>query len=121
MFIQQALIQFLIFPQCFRIILSVPFQIMSVIAVFNHFSEKMKTTTKLTIDMLTERGVSINTQIFIEFDGEEKEIKNNRKAYVNSDRGRKELQTEQPDNIVNAVFAVWGDQPTVLTENTEQP
>ena len=74
----------------------------------------METKTKITIDMLTADSVSIKTQTFIEFEGEEREIKNNRKAYINSIRGRDELQGEQPENIANAVFAVWGNEAAVI-------
>ena len=74
----------------------------------------METKTKITIDMLTSDSVSIKTQTFIEFEGEEKEIKDNRKAYINSIAGREELQNEQAENTVSAVFAMWGDEATVV-------
>jgi hypothetical protein len=67
----------------------------------------METKTKTTIDMLTAESVSIRTQTFIEFNGEEKEIDNHRKAYINDENGRSELQSEQPEYVVNAVMAVW--------------
>lgn len=73
----------------------------------------METKTKITIDMLTEESVSIETKTFIEFESEQKEVKSNRKAYINSERGRKELENEQPENIVKAVFAVWEDGPSI--------
>ena len=74
----------------------------------------METKTKITIDMLTSDSVSIKTQTFIEFEGEEKEIGNNHSGYTNRPSGRKRLQDEQPENVVNAVLAVWGDEPTVV-------
>lgn len=67
-------------------------------------------TTQYTIDKLTSVSVSIKTQRFYEqFPLGEPY----RKAYVNSVQGRSELQVEVPQAQVNAVFAVWGDEPTV--------
>ncbi|WP_107942981.1 hypothetical protein [Metasolibacillus fluoroglycofenilyticus] len=65
--------------------------------------------TEYTIDNLTMNGVSIKTQRYYETFplGEP-----HRKAYMNSDNGRIELQSEVPQAQVNAVFAVWGDTPT---------
>lgn len=67
-------------------------------------------TNTYTIDNLTPNGVSIKTQRFYEQYplGEP-----HRKSYINSGNGRKELQAEVPQAQVNAVFAVWGDVPTV--------
>lgn len=38
--------------------------------------------------------------------------------YINSQRGREEVQNELPQAQQNAIFAVWGDTPTV-TENSD--
>ncbi|MFA1735997.1 hypothetical protein [Lysinibacillus fusiformis] len=36
-----------------------------------------------------------------------------RKAYMNSSSSRAKLEKEVPQVQVNAVFAVWGEKPTV--------
>lgn len=41
-----------------------------------------------------------------------------RRAYVNSDRGRAELTVDFPE-LVNEVFAVWGDTATVIESVVE--
>lgn len=69
-------------------------------------------STKYTIDDLTIDSVSVKTQRYYEqFPLGEP----HRKAYVNSVLGRQELQAEVPEAQVNAVFAVWGDTPTIYT------
>lgn len=79
----------------------------------------MDITKKVTVDMLTDKSVSILTQKFIEIDGVETQVgDNHRKAYVNTEAGRKVLESEQDESTINAVFAIWGDVPTVT--NTEQ-
>ena len=74
---------------------------------------------KITLDMLSQNSVSVKTQQFIEQDGQEYPIgQPHRKAYINSIRGREEVQNELPQIQQNAIFAVWGDTPTV-DENIE--
>lgn len=74
----------------------------------------MEITEKVTIDMLTTESVSILTQKFIELDGVSTQVgQNHRKAYMNSEQGRDELQVERSEATVNAVFTIWGDNPTV--------
>lgn len=69
---------------------------------------------KKTVDMLTKDSVSILTQKFIDVDGVETKVgENHRRAYVNSQSGRKELQEMETESVVNAVFAIWGDTPTL--------
>lgn len=43
------------------------------------------------------------------------------RAYVNSARGRKQLEAECPPDIVQQVYEVWGDTPTVEEPKTEFP
>lgn len=74
---------------------------------------------KVTVDMLTDKSVSILTQNFVEVDGKETQLgENYRKAYTNTESGRGTLMAEQEEATVQAVFAIWGDVPTVI--NTEQ-
>ena len=69
--------------------------------------------------MLTDTSVSILTQQFIEIDGELTQVgKNHRKAYVNTVDGRKAIESEQDENTVQSVFAMWGDTPIVDVETT---
>lgn len=71
-------------------------------------------TTKKTIDMLTSDSVSILTQKFIDVEGVQTQVgQNHRRAYVNSEDGRKQITENEPDYIVTAVMALWGDTPTV--------
>lgn len=74
----------------------------------------MEIKEKKTVDMLTNDSVSILTRKFVEIDGVETQIgQDHRRAYVNSKTGRNILQENEPTNIVNSVFAIWGDKPTI--------
>lgn len=74
----------------------------------------MEVITKTTIDMLTSESVSILTQKYVTIDGVDTQVgDNHRKAYVNSKAGREELQSEHTADVVNAVFAIWGNEPTI--------
>ena len=69
---------------------------------------------KITLDMLTPDSVSVKTQQYATIEGQEYPVGlPHRKAYINSIRGRQEVQNELPQAQVNAIFAVWGDTPTV--------
>ena len=82
---------------------------------------KTDQTKTYRIDMLTKDSVSVETRtvISVEVDGATKEFEssNNRKAYVNSAEGRKEITAEMPEDIINAVGAMWGKRPTVFPDN----
>lgn len=81
----------------------------------------MDVIQKATVDMLTNTSVSILTQKFVKVDGKETQLgKNHRKAYVNTEAGRQDLMSEQEEATVQAVFAIWGDAPTVSISNEEQ-
>ena len=67
-----------------------------------------------TVDMLTKDIVSILTQKYINIDGVQTQIGvNNRCAYSNSENGRDQIAKNEPQDIVNSVFSIWGDTPTV--------
>lgn len=69
---------------------------------------------KITLDMLTTDSVSVKTQKYATVDGIEYPIgQPHRKAYENSTKGRQEVEAELPEAQKNAIFAVWGDTPTV--------
>ena len=81
----------------------------------------MEIKEKKTVDMLTSESVSILTQKFIEVDGVETQVgQNHRRAYVNSEFGRSGLQENEPEEVVNAVFSIWGDTPTIEKPTTEE-
>lgn len=74
----------------------------------------IETQTKITVDMLTENSVSILKQEMAEIEGRQTQIGDNfRCAYVNSESGRKQVQDELDAPYVSAIFAVWGETPTV--------
>lgn len=77
----------------------------------------MELITTKAVDMLITDSVSILTRKYVEIDGTTSQVgENHRCAYVNSERGRALLQANEPENVVSAVFAIWGDTPTVVEE-----
>ena len=68
---------------------------------------------KKTVDMLTSDSVYILTLQTIDVGGVTYTLGNHRRAYVNSTCGREALAAEQPEDVVAAVMAIWGDTPTV--------
>ena len=70
--------------------------------------------TKKIVDRLTEDGVSILTQKFVEDDGQMLQVgENHRRAYTNSITGRAEITENEPEDVVNTVMTMWGDTPTI--------
>lgn len=79
----------------------------------------MNVNERKTVDMLTKDSVSILTQQFIELDGIKTQVgENHRIAYCNSKGSRELLAKEQPPEVRDAVFTIWGDTPTI-NEETE--
>ena len=75
---------------------------------------ELQTQTKITVDMLTADSVSILKQQMAEINGQQMQVgENYRRAYVNSEAGRKQVQDELDAPYVSAIFAVWGETPTV--------
>ena len=75
---------------------------------------------KTYIDALTSDSVSVRKQKFVDVDGTEYPIGEPwRRAYVNSPSGRQQMMNEVPEPYRAAIFAVWGDTPTV-SEATEE-
>ena len=66
--------------------------------------------SKIIIDRLTEYGVSVKTETYA--DG--KIISINRKSYTNDKNGRNLVNEEVAEAQKNAIFAVWGDAPTII-------
>lgn len=74
---------------------------------------------KKVVDMLTKDSVSILTQKFVEIDGVETQVGENHRSYVNSELGRSDLQGSEPEAVVNSVFSIWGETPTVNESEVE--
>ena len=69
---------------------------------------------KITLDMLTEKSVSVVKQGYTVIDGTEYAVgAPHRCAYSNSASGRARIQTDLPAEYAQAVLAVWGDTLTV--------
>ncbi len=82
--------------------------------------DKMELKEKKTVDMLTPDGVSIMTSQLVSLDGEMVQIGDpHRRAYANSLSGRKEIQENEPEDVTQAVFAIWGDSPTIADDVEE--
>lgn len=74
---------------------------------------------KITLDMLTQDSVSLKKQQYTAIDGTEYPIGQPwRRAYINSTQGRAKVEAEIEEPYKTAIFAVWGDTPTV-TETAE--
>ena len=70
---------------------------------------------KITLDMLTDKSVSVVKQGYAVIDGTPYAVgEPHRCAYVNSEHGRAEIEAELPAEYAQAVLAVWGDAPTVV-------
>lgn len=64
--------------------------------------------------MLTPDSVSILKQQFLNLGGVKMQVGGNvRNAYMNSASGRASVQSILSEEYQNAVFAVWGNAPTV--------
>lgn len=70
------------------------------------------------VDMLTKDSVSILTQKYVDLDRVKTQVgDNHRCSYSNSEYGRQDLLQSEPEDVVNAVIAIWGDEPTVFEED----
>lgn len=76
----------------------------------------MEIETKITVDRLDEKSVSIKTERFL--NGERIGLPH-RKAYVNSEQGREELTNEVAEPYLSSVLAVWGEEPTLEEKRGE--
>jgi len=84
----------------------------------------MEISTKTTIYYLTERSVDISTEQFVEINGTEVKLDTPKHLmpYYNSPLGRESLQNAgYSENVVNAVFEIWGDEPTVADPEVQDP
>lgn len=71
-------------------------------------------TEKYRLEGLTERTVSIIRQTYVTIDGQEEAAGlPQRNTFENCQRQRKLVRELLPEQYANAVFALWGDSPTV--------
>lgn len=74
----------------------------------------IETYTEISLDFLTERGVSVLTRTYADINGEKTQIgPNHRMAYANSPQGRINIINDLEEKYVNAILSVWGDQPII--------
>ena len=76
----------------------------------------METIKKVTIHRLNELFVEIETDQYVEVNGQEikLDIPKNSGAYSNSESGREIVKSlDLPKNIVKAIFEVWGKTPLI--------
>lgn len=73
------------------------------------------------IEDLFVDGVIIATQKMLISDGEEPQKVGDvkRVSYGNWESDRQRLVENEPENIVNAVMAIWGDVPTIVEPTIE--
>lgn len=74
---------------------------------------------KYSIEQLTENTVNIEIRTYADIEGQEYLLRTEGKCYANSPIGREQVEEELPGNISAAIFAVWGDTPSV--EDPEMP
>lgn len=73
---------------------------------------------KIEISRLNDKVVWITRQQYVIVNGVEYAVGDiNRKSYDNSVFGRRQVEEELPNDIQNAIFAIWGDEPTVFPED----
>jgi hypothetical protein len=69
---------------------------------------------KIALDILTRDNVSLKKQRYVVLDGKEYAIGEPwRRAYVNSIRGRKQIEAEVPEPYKSVIMLMFGDTPTV--------
>ena len=71
----------------------------------------------ISLDELNQNSVSVVTRKYIEEDDVKYFVGDiHRRAYVNSEDGRKEIDEELAEPYLSAVMTVWGDTPTVVID-----
>ena len=76
-----------------------------------------KIMEKITLDMLTRDSVSVKKQRYMVVDGMEYPIGEPwRRAYVNSIRGRQQVENEVSEPYKSVIFMMWGSEPTVTED-----
>ncbi len=74
---------------------------------------------KVYLDMLALDSVIIKKQHYIVADGKEYAVGEPwRRSYMNTERGREQMQTEVAEPYKTIILMMWGSVPTI-TEETE--
>lgn len=82
----------------------------------------MEIKTEKSLELLNEKSVTVKTQQYIQVEGVNTNVGlPHAKAYINSERGRKELTEEVTEPYLSAILAVWGDIPKVKEEANDLP
>ena len=72
-------------------------------------------TDKITLDMLTQNSVSVKKEKFIVQDGVEYAMGDIwRRAYVNSENGRRQVNKEVKEPYKSVIIMMWGEKPSVV-------
>lgn len=71
----------------------------------------------ISLDELNKNSVSVATRKYIEEDGVKYFVGDiHRRAYVNSEDGREEINEELAEPYLSAVMTVWGDTPKIVID-----
>lgn len=75
---------------------------------------------KITLDSLCTDSVTVLTTRVFEENGEEYAFPPHARAYYNHAKGREQLEAELTEPYLSAVFAVWGNEPTLEYEEENE-
>ena len=70
-------------------------------------------TKTYTLDQLNSDYVNVLIESSVNIEGQAYKLPNSRISYSNSTIGRQKIEEELPEPYSTAIFAVWGDQPTI--------
>lgn len=75
---------------------------------------------EITVDMLTKDSVSIKTQKYY-IDGENRETIGlpHRRGYINNATDRETI-LELGEPYISSIFAIWGNEPTIIEDEMEE-
>ena len=77
--------------------------------------------TKITLSNLSTDYVDVVWQDIIEIDGVIRNLDLPRaSSYINSEYGRSQVLLDLPENYQAAIFAVWGETPTITDQSYQQ-
>lgn len=80
----------------------------------------MEIIEEIRIELLNKDSVSVVSTKHIEYAGQKLQVGEAiRTGYVNSIHGREELKEQVSEPYRSAIFAVWGDKPTVTYPKAE--
>lgn len=75
---------------------------------------------EIKIELLNQDSVSITFTKYIEYAGQKLQVGDVvRTAYVNSIKGREDLEKEIKDPYLSSILTIWGDTPTVVIPSAE--